>query len=76
MDTTLKEPQTPRYALRRTHRTYNPQFKAELVAGSRLPGASVAAMALQHDMNTDVPYHWLIMHSACTASKEALPQLP
>ena len=31
VDTMLKDPQTPRYAQRRTHRTYTPQFKAELV---------------------------------------------
>lgn len=28
----LKDSQTPRYVQRRTHRTYTPQFKAELVA--------------------------------------------
>ncbi len=33
----LKDSQTPRYAVRRTHRTYTPQFKAELVAFRALP---------------------------------------
>ncbi|MCM3566382.1 transposase, partial [Hydrogenophaga intermedia] len=48
VDTMLKDPQTPRYAQRRTHRTYTPQFKAELVAMCQKPGASIAAVALQH----------------------------
>ena len=55
----LKDPQTPRYAQRRTHRTYTPQFKAELVATCRQPGASVAAVALQHGMNANVLHRWL-----------------
>ena len=55
----LKDPQTPRYAQRRTHRTYTPQFKAELVAACRQPGASVAAVALQHGMNAKVLHRWL-----------------
>ena len=55
----LKDPQTPRYAQRRTHRTYTPQFKAELVAACRQPGASVAAVALQHGMNANVLHRWL-----------------
>lgn len=32
VDTMLKAPQTPHYTVRRTHRTYTPEFKAELVA--------------------------------------------
>ncbi len=57
--TMLKDPQTPRYAVRRTQRTYTPQFKAELVAACRQPGASIAAVALQHGMNTNVLHRWL-----------------
>ena len=41
---------------RRTHRTYTPQFKAELVAMCQTPGAAVA---LQHGMNTKVLHRWL-----------------
>lgn len=59
VDTMLKVSQTPRYAVRRTHRTYTPQFKAELVAACRQPGASIAAVALQHGMNTNVLHRWL-----------------
>ena len=59
VDTMLKDPQTQRYAQRRTHRTYTPQFKAELVAACQQPGASIAALALQHGMNTNVLHRWL-----------------
>lgn len=54
----LKDPQHLRYAVRRTHRTYTPQFKAELVAACLLPGASIAALALQHGMNANVLHRW------------------
>ena len=49
----LKDSQPPRYAVRRTHRTYTPQFKAELVAACMQPGASIAALALRHGMNAN-----------------------
>ena len=54
----LKDSQTPRYAVRRTHRTYTPQFKAELVATCMQPGASIAALALRHGMNANVLHRW------------------
>ena len=58
VDTMLKDPQTQRYAQRRTHRTYTPQFKAELVAMCQKPGASIAAVALQHGMNANLLHRW------------------
>ena len=54
----LKDSQPPRYAVRRTHRTYTPQFKAELVAACMQPGASIAALALRHGMNANVLHRW------------------
>lgn len=58
VDTMLKDPQTQRYAQRRTHRTYTPQFKVELVAMCQKPGASIAAVALQHGMNANLLHRW------------------
>lgn len=55
----LKDSQLPRYAARRTHRTYSAQFKADLVAACQRPGASIAALALQHGMNANVLHRWL-----------------
>ena len=59
VDTMLKDSQLPRYAARRTHRTYSAQFKADLVAACQRPGASIAALALQHGMNANVLHRWL-----------------
>jgi transposase-like protein len=53
-----KDTQTPRYAQRRTHRTYTPQFKAELVALCHKPGAFIAALTLQHGMNANLLHRW------------------
>ena len=56
--TMLKDSQPLRYAVRRTHRTYTPQFKVQLVAACMQPGASIAALALQHGMNANVLHRW------------------
>lgn len=55
----LKDSQFPHDAARRTHRTYSAQFKADLVAACQRPGASIAALALQHGMNANVLHRWL-----------------
>lgn len=58
----LKESETPRYPTRRTHRTYTPEFKAELVRACQQPGASIAALAGQQGMNANVLHRWLKEH--------------
>ena len=58
----LKETDLARYSSRPTHRTYTRQFKAELVAAAKQPGASIAALALQHGMNANVLHRWLKEH--------------
>lgn len=63
VDTMLKDSDKPRYAVRRTHRTYTAQFKAELVAACRQPGASIAAVAGAHGMNANVLHRWLKQNS-------------
>jgi len=66
----LKDPGISRYTARRTHRTYAPEFKTELVAACQTPGASIAALARQHGMNANVLHRWLKEHerSGCHAS--------
>jgi transposase-like protein len=59
----LKDSQPPRYAGRRTHRTYSAQFKVDLVAACLRPGASIASLALQHGMNANVLHRWLKEHN-------------
>ncbi len=47
----LKDSDTPRYAVRRTKRTYSADTKAELLAACNAPGASIAAVASANGMN-------------------------
>lgn len=58
----LKDSQPPRYPVTRTRRTYTPQFKTELQTACKQPGASIAALALQHGMNANVLHRWLKKH--------------
>jgi transposase len=58
-----KEIETPRYCTRATHRTYTPQFKAQLVAQCQLGGAPIAALATSHAMNANVLHRWLKEHT-------------
>ena len=55
----LKDSDTPRYAVRRTKRTYSAETKAELLAACSVPGASIAAVASAHGMNANVLHRWL-----------------
>ncbi|WP_087747901.1 transposase [Acidovorax sp. T1] len=55
----LKDSHSPRYSVPRTRRTYTPQFKAELIAACKQPGASIAATAREHGMNANVLHRWL-----------------
>jgi len=59
----LKDSETVLFPTRRSHRTYTKQFKAELVVASQQPGASIAAIALQHGMNANVLHRWLKEHA-------------
>ena len=59
VDAMLKDADTPRYAVRRTKRTYSADTKAELLAACRAPGASIAAVASAHGMNANVLHRWL-----------------
>ena len=60
--TMLKDSEISRDTARRTHRTYTPEFKAQLVATCQQPGASIAALAGQHAMNANVLHRWLKEH--------------
>ncbi len=59
----LKNSEISKYsAPRATHRTYTPEFKAQLVAACQRPGASIAALAGQQGMNANVLHRWLKEH--------------
>ena len=59
----LKESENAGYSTALTHRTYAPQFKAQLVAACQQPGVSVAALAGQHGMNANVLHRWRKEHA-------------
>jgi transposase len=71
--TMLKESEVSRYSTRRTHRTYTPEFKAELVAVCQQPGASIAALAGEHAMNANVLHRWLNEHQRSGCHQLAKP---
>jgi len=58
----LKDSENSRDTNRKTHRTYTPEFKAQLVAACQRPGSSIAALAGQHGMNANVLHRWLKEH--------------
>jgi transposase len=60
--TMLKDSEISRHTTRRSHRTYAPEFKAQLVAACQQPGTSIAALATQHAMNANVLHRWLKEH--------------
>ncbi len=65
-----------KHSIRRTHRSYTPAFKAELVAACQRPGASIAALAGQHGMNANVLHRWLKEHQRNGSHSLARPSAP
>ena len=43
-------------------RTYSPEYKLEVVEECRVPGVSVAAVALAHRMNANLVRRWIVQH--------------
>ncbi|MEO6959676.1 MAG: transposase [Burkholderiaceae bacterium] len=43
-------------------RSYEPSFKADLVAACRQPGISVAAVSLSHGLNANLLRRWVVEH--------------
>lgn len=40
-------------------RLYSPELKNQVVAQARLPGASIAGVALSHSINANIVHRWL-----------------
>ncbi|SOE06290.1 transposase [Variovorax sp. YR752] len=57
---------------KRRRREHSPMFKRELVARSLVPGASVAAVALEAGINSNLLFAWRRMH----LSAQEQPQTP
>jgi transposase len=76
VDTMLKESEITGQSLRRSHRTYTPAFKAQLVAACQQPGVSIAALAGQHGMNANVLHRWRKEHQQNGSHRLVKPHLP
>ena len=72
----LKDSDIARYTARRTHRTYTPAFKAELVSACLEPGTSIAALASSHGMNANVLHRWLKEYARTGRHQPVTPQPP
>lgn len=55
----LKDSDTPRYAVRRTNRTYSSDTKAALLAACIATRVSIAVLASAHGTNANVLHRWL-----------------
>jgi len=64
----LKDSDIPRYAVRRSKRTYSADTKAQLIAACLVPGASIAAIANEQGMNANVLHRWLQVQRQSTLS--------
>ena len=53
-----REPSTAAKRERRSRRRFGAKFKREVVEKTLLPGASVAAIALEHRLNTNLLFKW------------------
>ena len=47
-------------------RFYSPELKLQVVGACTKPGASIAAVALQHGINANIVHRWLREHSQGT----------
>ena len=53
-----REPSTATKRERKGRRRFDPKFKQDVVDKTLLPGASVAAIALEHRLNTNLLFKW------------------
>jgi transposase len=57
-------------------RLYSPEFKLQVVGQCRQPGASIAAVALGHGVNTNIVHRWLREHSQGALAVQQLAFVP
>ena len=53
-----REPSIAAKRERKSRRRFGAKFKREIVKKTLLPGASVAAIALEHRLNTNLLFKW------------------
>jgi transposase len=58
-----------------TRRRYTAQFRREIVEQTLVPGVSVAAIALEHRLNTNLLFKWRRDHLRQLAGAAKLPKM-
>lgn len=58
---------------KRTRRTHSPEFKAKLIAECQQPGASIAAVAMAHQINDNLLRLWLRSATDAPAKSQKAP---
>lgn len=58
----------------RPRRLHTPEFKQQVVAACKEPGASVAGVALAHGVNANLVRRWLAERGVQPPSRQALPE--
>src|SRR5512144_655931 len=66
---------TPAKRERKSRRRFSAEFKREIVEKSLLPGASVAAIALEHRLNTKLLFKWRRDHMRRLAHEAVAPKM-
>lgn len=60
----------------RTRRRHTPEFKAQVIAASRRPGVSIAAVALANNLNANLLRRWINEYRAISVAKPAIHHAP
>jgi len=58
---------------KRTRRSFTPQFKARLIALASEPGASVAKVAMEHQINANQLRRWMTLAQVGQAAQPMVP---
>jgi transposase len=70
-----REPSPPAKRERKSRRRFAAKFKRAIVEKTLLPGASVAAIALEHRLNTNLLFKWRRDHMRRLAHDAVAPKM-
>ena len=70
-----REPSTSAKRTWKSRRRFGAKFKREVVAKTLLPGASVAAIALEHRLNANLLFKWRRDHMRRLAHDAVAPKM-
>ena len=68
--------QTSIASLAKKRRTYSAEFKQQIVQACKAPDVSIASVALQHGLNTNLVSKWIRLIDAKPGNDRSLPNKP